>query len=220
MPEPRKLHDRLRNRLAALGGAVLLATLTACGGSQATGPVSGVTGGEDDGMNGAVLDQPYQVSPTPLTSTDGSPYSLTKDTEKPLTLVFFGYTHCPDICQLVMGSLASAFTRLTPEQRDQVEVVFVTTDPARDDAKVLRDYLDQFDPSFEGLTGDLGTISKVASSMRIAIEKGQKLPSGGYDVTHGTAVLGVGDSDEADIVWTEGTSAAQFTEDITSLLEQ
>ena len=66
----------------------------------------------EGGYHGAVLEQPYVVPETPLTDTDGEPYSLAADTDKPLTLVFFGYTHCPDICQVVMANLASALTRL------------------------------------------------------------------------------------------------------------
>ena len=90
---------RTRRALAV----VLLPTaflLSACG------------GGDDAPLTGAVLDQPYVVPPTPLTDTDGASYSLADDTDKRLTLVFFGYTHCPDVCQVVLSTLASAMTRL------------------------------------------------------------------------------------------------------------
>ena len=176
-------------------------------------------GGDDGQLTGAVLDQPYVVPPTQLTATDGASYSLAGSTEKRLTLVFFGYTHCPDICTIVMSTLASAVTRLDDEDRDQVDVVFVTTDPARDTEQVLRNYLDRFDPSFIGLTGPLDDIVAVGNDLAIAVEHGQKLPSGGYDVTHGTAVLGIDGNDEVPVVWTEGTSAAQFASDIHQLLD-
>ena len=90
--------------------------------------------GRGPSFHGAVLDEPYVVPQTTLTDTDGERYSLAADTDRPLTLVFFGYTHCPDICQVVMSSLASAMTRLDEQDRERVDVVFVTTDPARDDA--------------------------------------------------------------------------------------
>ncbi len=199
------MRDRLVRGLAGLVGAALLA---GCGADR---PAEG-------DLAGAVLDQPYTVPDTALVDTDGDPFSLAGDTDARLTLVFFGYTNCPDICQVVMASLASAMTRLDPRDRDQVDVVFVTTDPARDDEQVLRDYLDRFDPSFVGLTGKLSTISEIGLDLGIAVEKGEKLPSGGYEVLHSTPVVGIDPDDRVPIVWTEGTSAAQFASDVHALL--
>jgi protein SCO1/2 len=190
-----------------------LALLTGCAGTTAG------HGGEG-GLHGAVLDTPYVVPPAPLTDTTGAAYSLTRDTDKPLTLVFFGYTRCPDICQVVMSSVASALTRLDEADRERVDVAFVTTDPARDTARVLRDYLDSFDPGFIGLTGDLDTIVRTGKPLAVAVEQGEKLPSGGYEVTHSTHVVGIGADDRASIVWTQSTSAADFASDIHHLLQQ
>ncbi len=197
---------RTRRALAPvlLAGALLL---TACG------------GGDDAPLTGAVLDQPYVVPPTPLTDTDGASYSLADDTDKRLTLVFFGYTHCPDVCQVVLSTLASAMTRLDEADHEQVDVVFVTTDPERDTEKVLRNYLDRFDPTFIGLTGPLDSIIDVGKAMAVAVEQGHKLPSGGYDITHGTSVLAIDGGDEVPILWTQGTSATQFASDVRQLLE-
>jgi protein SCO1/2 len=189
--------------------ALCLVLLAACGGQS----------NADGGLHGTVLDPPFEVSATPLTDTDGQPYSLTKDTDKPLTLVFFGYSHCPDICQTVMSDLASAMTRLDDRDRERVDVVFVTTDPARDTRAVLARYLDHFDPAFIGLTGDLDTIVRVAKPLGVGITQGQKLPSGGYDVTHGTTITGIDADDEGTIFWREDTSSADFAADIHSLLQ-
>ncbi|WP_426244246.1 SCO family protein [Nocardioides sp. LHG3406-4] len=175
---------------------------------------------DEDGLHGARLDQPYTVPTAPLTATDGSPYSLADSTDKPLTLVFFGYTSCPDICSIVMSSLASAVTRLDDAQRAEVDVVFVTTDPAVDDREKVRRFVDRFDPDFVGLTGDLDTIIANADSLAIAVEKGEKLPSGGYEVAHGTQVVGITADDRAHVVWTEETSAAEFADDIKTLLDE
>ena len=191
-----------------LAGLVLL---TGCAGNAADQP------GE---LRGAVLDTPYVVPPAPLTDTTGEPYSLTRDTDKPLTLVFFGYTHCPDICQVVMSSVAAGLTRLDPADRERVDVAFVTTDPARDTGPVLRDYLDRFDPEFIGLTADLDTIVDTGRPLAVAVEKGRKLPSGGYEVTHSTHVSGIGSDDRVSIVWTQRTSPADFASDINQLLQK
>ncbi len=164
-------------------------------------------------FHGTVLDNPYTVPDTTLTDTDGEPFSLAADTDKRLTLVFFGFTNCPDICSTVMGALASAMTRLDDDDPDQVEVVFVTTDPARDDEQTLRDYLDRFDPSFIGLRSDLDTTIAVGEALAVGIDRsGPRRP-------HDDA-LAIDSADETPVYWGEDTSAAQFASDIHSLLEE
>jgi protein SCO1/2 len=182
---------------------------------------SGLTACGDDappaGLHGERLDPPFTVSQTELVDSDGSPYSLAADTDKPLTLVFFGYTQCPDICQVVMANLAAAMKRLDAADRDRVDVVFVTTDPDRDTGPVLRDYLDRFDPSFTGLTGDIDQISEVGRS--VAVGMGEELPSGGYEVdAHSTHVIGIDAEDEAPVYWSQETSSAEFAHDVHILL--
>jgi protein SCO1/2 len=171
-----------------------------------------------DGFTGAVLHQPYHVPATALSDTSGQPFSLANSTNKRLTLLFFGYTHCPDECPTTMATLASAMLQLDPADRANVQVVFVTTDPARDTGPVLRHWLDRFDPSFTGVTGPLSTIKKVADQVGVPIEKGRRLPSGGYDVTHGTQVLAVDGKNSVPVVWTLGTTAPEFAHDIHQLL--
>jgi protein SCO1/2 len=169
-------------------------------------------------FTGAVLHEPYHVPATSLVDTSGHPFSLANSTDKRLTLLFFGYTHCPDECPTTMATLASAMLQLDPADRANVQVVFVTTDPARDTGPVLRTWLDKFDPSFTGVTGPLPTIKKVADQVGVPIEKGRRLPSGGYDVTHGTQVLGVDGKNLVPVVWTLGTTAPEFAHDIHQLL--
>lgn len=188
---------------------VLLLGLTACGGDDAAGE-----------LHGTELDPPFEVSATPLTDTGGASYSLTDDTDRPLTMVFFGYTHCPDICQTVMSNLASAMTRLEERDRDRVDVVYVTTDPARDTPEVLEEYLSHFDPAFIGLSGELDTIVEVAEPLGVGITQGEKLPSGGYDVTHGTTITGIDADDQGTIYWSETTSSSDYAADIHHLLNE
>ncbi|WP_439939385.1 SCO family protein [Nocardia sp. N13] len=189
----------------------LLGLLTACGSGGGASPAE---------LTGTPLDPPFEVSSTPLVDTDGAAYSLTEDTDKDLTLVFFGYTNCPDICGQVMATLAGTLARLDDAQRDDVDVVFVTTDPARDDEAVVEDYVSAFDPSIIGLTGDLDDIIEIGRSMAVAVDEGQKLPSGGYEVTHGTQVLAVDGDDEVPVFWKADVSQAQLAHDVTMLLDQ
>jgi protein SCO1/2 len=201
---PRDRRARLTLLLAL--SLVLGLALTACAKSSA------------DTFAGAVLPQPYHVPATPLTDTNGRAFSLADSTHHRLTLVFFGYTHCPDECPTTMATLASAMLQLDPTDRRNVQVVFVTTDPARDTGPVIRHWLDHFSSSFVGLTGPLHTIKKVAMDVGVPVEKGRRLPSGGYDVTHGTQVLGVDGKNTVPVVWTLGTTAPEFAHDIHQLL--
>jgi protein SCO1/2 len=191
---------------AALAGSLAASLISGCGDDEA--PAT---------LHGQRLDPPFAVSGTQLVDSEGSPYSLTSDTDKPLTLVFFGYTHCPDICQVVMANLASAMRRLDEADRENVDVVFVTTDPERDTGPVLRDYLDRFDPSFTGVTGDIDKIIEVGKSVAVGV--GEKLPSGGYEVdAHSTQVTGIDAEDQAPVYWSQETSSAEFADDVHMLL--
>ena len=201
-------------RSARLVGAVVaMALLAGCGGS------TGVAGAGHE-MTGTELDPPFEVNGAALLDESSSPYSLVDDTDKDLTLVFFGYTHCPDICGIVMSTLASAMTRLSEDERDDVDVVFVTTDPARDTPQVSADYATNFDPGFIGLSGDLARIIEVAKPLGIAVEKGDRLPSGGYEVTHGTQVIAIDADDEGVAFWRQDVSSAQLAADVQHLLSE
>lgn len=197
----------MRSGLTALVGLAAVALLGACGGSTE--------------FAGSRLDEPYPVPGVALTDTTGAPYALTEDTDRPLTLVFFGYTHCPDLCPLVMSNLSAALNQLDDEQRDEVDLVFVTTDPERDDEAALRDYLDGYGEDIVGLTGSLDSVIELGEPLHVYVNDGKKLPSGGYDLGgHTTAVLGIDDNDEAVVVWSDDTSATEFANDIETLLEE
>ena len=201
-------------RSRTLLAAALLATvglLAGCGGDGAASSMD---------FTGTRLDPPFEVSSTPLVDTQGEPYSLTEDTDKDLTLVFFGYTNCPDICGQVMATLAGTLARLDEEQKERLDVVFVTTDPARDDEAAVQDYVEAFDPSIIGVTGDLDDIVEVGRSMAVGVDEGEKLPSGGYEVTHGTQVLAIDPSDTTPAYWKADVSQAQLTHDVMMLLDE
>ena len=201
--------------------AVLALTLAGCGGSSSGSgsPVSNVTMYDSDGLAGNVLPHPYDVPRVTLQDVSGKRYDLATDATKPLTLVFFGYSHCPDICQVVMANIASAMTRLDPAQKAKVGMVFVTTDPARDDTAALKEYVGRFDPTFDGLTGDLDAISRLGTAFGVEIHHGKKLASGGYDVAHGTQIVGVRPDGTAPLVWTQGTDPSALADDLKKILD-
>jgi protein SCO1 len=208
MAEPRRV-------LAAVLALLALA-VAGCGGSDEPA-ASGFSGGDGDRYHGTHLDDPYLVPDVTLSDDEGAPYSLAED-PAPLKVVFFGYTNCPDVCQAVMSTIASAMTRLDAAQRARVEVLFVTTDPARDTGPELRSYLARFDPGFRGVTGDLKQIIALGQPLKVYVDQGEKLPSGGYEVDHSTYVFGIS-GDRAETVWTQGTSPAEMAADIIELLK-
>ena len=92
--------------------------LAGCGSSESDAPVTGFKASDDDSYHGVLLDEPYAVPGVALTDTNGKHFDLAAQDKR--TLVFFGYTNCPDICQVVMSTIVSAVARLSPEEKRQV----------------------------------------------------------------------------------------------------
>jgi len=212
--------------VALLAGLCALLALAGCGGSggeavvRGSGAAASTRTRDADGFRGVGLARPYKVPDITLTDTSGASYNLVDDTTKPVTLVFFGYTSCPDVCSLVMADMASAMTQLDPQVAKQVQPLFVTTDPARDTPAVIRTYIDRFHPSFEGLTGPMSKIRAAAEPLGVPITGTHRLPSGGYEVGHGSQIIGVTADDEAHVVWTQGTPVDDLVADIHALVER
>ena len=201
--------------LVALGMLLLISGCTAApsapGGQQNADP-AGYLGGSS-------LPEPYSMPEVSLTDTSGRPYNLATTPSKPVTLLFFGYTNCPDVCIAVLSDVSLALQRMTPADRDQIQLVFVTTDPARDKEKQIRTYLDRFNASFVGLTGSLSTIKRAAGEVGVDIQGMKRLPSGGYEVGHSAQVIGF-DHDSGVVLWTPGTSIAALKHDFALLVER
>lgn len=196
-----------------VAGALLLA---GCGGNDGD-VVPNRSAIDNHGFQGTYLPAGYDVVDESLENTSGKPTSIAT-ADAPVKIVFYGYTNCPDICQIMMATVAGALTRLDDAQRAQVATYFVTTDPARDTGKVLRTYLDRFNPAFIGLTGPLADIEALAKPMKVFLAKGRKLPSGGYEVDHTTYVYGITGS-AARVIWNQGTSPSAMAADIIKLLK-
>ena len=111
------------------------------------------------------MDTPIPKTALMLTDTHGEEFDFRAETDGYLTLLFFGYTNCPDVCPVHMANLAAVFGDLVPEVRHRIKVVFVTTDPERDTPERLRSWLDNFDPSFIGLRGSVDSINAALAEM-------------------------------------------------------
>lgn len=217
--------SRTRNAAVLLAAVALLALAGCSGGPEKSadnpgGAVIRTSGGDPNGLRGATLDRPYALPARSLTDTAGNEFNLVTSTKKPVTLVFFGYTNCPDVCSTVMADVASALTKLDEPVRNDVQLLFITTDPARDTGPVIRKYLDRFDPSFVGLTGSLASIKEIAKAVGVPVEGMKKLPSGGYEVGHGAQVIGFGTDDKASVLWLSNAAIGDLAHDFGKLVEQ
>src|SRR5689334_12996628 len=114
-----------------------------------------------DSYRGGIVTPPLPKPSFVLTDTSGAPFDFSNRTRASVTLLFFGYTYCPDQCPMHMANIGAALKRLPPAMADQVKLVFVTTDPARDTPERLRQWLDNFDKRFIGLTGNDATLLAV-----------------------------------------------------------
>jgi protein SCO1/2 len=121
----------------------------------------------------------------------GGPFQLTDQsgatvTEKNLqgkpSIVFFGFTHCPDVCPTALFEM-SEILRAMGKDADRVNAYFISVDPERDNATAMKDYLSSFDPHLKGLTGDPEAIAKVLSAYRVYAKK-VPLKDGDYTMDH------------------------------------
>jgi protein SCO1 len=165
---------------------------------------------------GAELATPYRMPDVALSSSAGGSFNLVSDTTRPVTLVFFGYVQCPDVCPLVMSDLTAALLQVPADVSDRTQLLFITTDPGRDTPEALRSYLDRYHDDFLGLTGPRKRIVAAAEQLGVPIGEASRLPGGGYDVSHGAQVIGFR-GDTAPVVWTEGTPVEDLAADITTL---
>ncbi len=138
--------------------------------------------------------------PTPTGSVIGGPWTLTRGDGGVVTdrdfrgrylLIYFGYTSCPDVCPTTLQAIADAM-RLLGSRADQLQPLFITVDPRRDTARVVRDYVRQFDPRLVGLTGTPREIEAVEREYRIRSSVTSDGHDGGRSIEHTAVLLLVG----------------------------
>lgn len=197
--------------------AVLLTA--ACAGSDPTGAAGGAaevrTTGESQ-WRGTALDNPYPLPDERFTDTEGKPFVPAEDADTPVTLVFFGYTYCPDVCNIVLANVASALRGTSPDTRAKTQLLFVSTDPARDTPATVRDYLDRFDPAYTGLVAPVETVEQAAKSLHISYERPDGTRGGDYLVQHGAYTTAFVNG-KARVVWAEDISVADLRADLERL---
>ncbi|SED09283.1 protein SCO1/2 [Streptomyces sp. 2131.1] len=205
---------------AALVVAAAL-TLSACGGSDndSKKPIADVSM-EAKTQAATVLDQPFTKPALVLTDTHGKKYDLRKETEGKPTLIYFGYTNCPDVCPLIMSNIAVAKKSLPKADQDKLRVVFVTTDPERDTPASLGSWLKAQDPSFIGLTGDFPAIQAGARQIGIGIDAPKKEKDGTVVSMHGSQVIAFSPkTDKGYVLYSEDTTPDDYTKDLPKIVK-
>lgn len=134
------------------------------------------------------------------------------------TAVFFGYTHCPDICPITMGKLRMAISQMPEDLRDDVNVLFISVDPGRDGPDRLKEYTGSFGPQFTGLTADEDTLRETTKRYRATFSYGVPDENGDYLVSHPSAVYVFDAGGEARLLMRNDDSAKAIAADLERLV--
>lgn len=169
---------------------------------------------------GGLVTPPLPKPNFTLTDTEGRPFAFREKTRGYVTLLFFGYTYCPDACPMHMSVLASAMKKLPEEVAERVRLVFVTTDPARDTAAVLRRYLDNFDRRFVGLTGSEAAIAAVERAAGVPVAEKTGPANGNYVVAHANFVIAYTTDERAHVIYPGGVSKDDWVHDLPLLIRE
>lgn len=202
--------------------AVASLTLSACGsGSGDSGkPVAVVSEEAGSDKAATVLDKPFEKPDLVLTDTRGKKYDFREETAGRPTLIYFGYTHCPDVCPLTMNNIAVAKKQLPQDQQDELRIVFVTTDPERDTPAALGKWIKGIDSQVVGLTGDFDTIQAGARSIGISIDPPRKDDNGKTVSDHGTQVIAFSPkTDGGYVLYGEDATVDDYTNDLPKIIK-
>lgn len=172
------------------------------------------------GFYGVSRAAPVPAEPFTLTDQDGARFRFPRDTDGRVTLVYFGYSHCPDICPGTLAGIAVGLRELPPSVRDQVDVLFVTVDPARDTPEALAEYVGLFSEDFVGLTGSDEEIQAILASFGLPPATTYDLGGGEYGVGHPAGVLAFTPDGYAHLEYPFGVTVEMWQHDLQKLVEE
>lgn len=146
-------------------------------------------------FRGVYVSPPIEKPDFTFTDFNGEPFSFRLKTAGKVALLFFGYTHCPDVCPLHAANVAAVLKQMPFEAREKIQFIFVTTDPERDTPERLKAWLGAFDRDFIGLAASPDELARVQRELRIATARKEFLPgadSSAYLVGHAAQVFAFG----------------------------
>ncbi|HEM8496809.1 SCO family protein [Burkholderia multivorans] len=198
-------HRRLSRFIRTAAALAVAAALVACTHDEARWHLTDVTG--------HLPDLSFD-----LTGDDGRPVEAAAFRGR-VALVYFGYTHCPDVCPETMARLMEVLAKLGPQAND-VRILFVSVDPARDTPQAMQSYVAAFDAEHaRGLTGTDRQIESLAKRYRVAYQMEQRDPSGGYEVTHSSAVYVFDANGRARLLATDRDSPDAIAADVRRIID-
>jgi protein SCO1 len=173
-----------------------------------------------DAYRGGLVSPPLPKPRFVLTDTSGARFDFWNRTHGSVTLLFFGYTNCPDQCPMHMSSIGLALKKLPADVADHVKLVFVTTDPARDTAVALRRWLDHFDSRFVGLRGSEAELAAVQRAAGVPLACRSDSGNANYSVVHANFVVAYTRDNRAHVVYPGGISADDWLHDLPLLVRE
>jgi protein SCO1/2 len=176
--------------------------------------------GGTDSYRGGIVTPPLPKPRFVLTDTSGAPFDFWSRTQGSVTLLFFGYTDCPDQCPMHMANIGMALKKLPPGIAGQVKLVFVTTDPARDTPMELRRWLDNFDKHFVGLTGTEAALEAVQKAAGVPPARKTELRNGSYSVAHANFVVAYTKDNLAHVIYPGGVGKDDWIHDLPLLIQE
>jgi protein SCO1/2 len=174
----------------------------------------------NDAFRGTSYDQPYPAASNfSLTRANGETFQLSDHRDK-VTLLFFGYTSCPDVCPTTMADLKRVLDQLSPANLKQVQVIFVTVDPKRDTPERVQEYVDHFNSSFVGLSGSEDELAKVWNDYGIYRLEVPGASAAGYSVDHTARITMIDKNGNLRVSYGFDTPVEDLVHDIQLLLKK
>ena len=176
--------------------------------------------GKEPAYRGGLVTPPLPKPRFVLTDTSGAPFDFWTRTSGSVTLLFFGYTSCPDQCPMHMSNIGVALKKLPAAIADQVKLVFVTTDPTRDTPVRLRKWLYNFDRHFVGLTGTEAALVAVQKAAGVPAAYKTESGNGNYSVAHANFVVAYTKDNLAHVIYPGGVSKDDWIHGLPLLVKE
>jgi protein SCO1/2 len=167
-------------------------------------------------FHGTAYEPPERAPSVVLEKADGGQFSLA-DQHGSVVLLFFGYTHCPDICPTTLSDWRRVKAALGRDA-SRVRFVFISVDPARDDPRTLQKYVSRFDRDFIGATSDSATLAGIEKSFHVESSREETGSASGYVVTHPSQTFVIDKNGELRLLYSFGMQTSEVVSDIRELL--
>ncbi len=211
----------MRVRPLAFATLALTLLLSACGPASSTSLTAQGLSRASDGWYGLPLSVQRGLPDTTLRTTSDEPFNLAEELVGTPTLLFFGYSSCPDICPIHLAAISSAMQQ-TRTGYDRLQVVFVSVDPERDTPERIDEFLSYFDTRMIGLHGDIDEVADALAQLDLPgpVIEGPDPRGEGSLIGHPAQVIGFDANGDARRVWPFGTRRADWVSDLPRIVRE